>query len=79
VKEIMSHLDAQTARQILQKPHFIRLMGNRAPIHITRIELLDEASGSVAREYDFAAVTVSRLRRQGYRAALAALARSRRA
>jgi len=78
VQDILRHVDPLAARRIRQNPRYIRLMGNRAPIQVSRIELREGASTSFARDYDFSAVTVQQLQERGYQAALAALARSRR-
>jgi hypothetical protein len=73
VRDILRHVDPQAAQRIRQNPHYIRLMGNRAPIHVSRIELQDDASTSFARDYDFSATTVRELQQRGYEAAQAAL------
>ncbi|MFM0511698.1 FAD-dependent oxidoreductase [Paraburkholderia sp. RL17-373-BIF-A] len=77
VQDILWRVDPLEARRIRQNPHYIRLMGNRAPIHFSRIELREGASTSFARDYDFSAATVQQLQERGYQAALAAVARSR--
>jgi NADPH-dependent 2,4-dienoyl-CoA reductase/sulfur reductase-like enzyme/predicted acylesterase/phospholipase RssA len=79
VQDILRHVDASVVRRIRQNPHYIRLMGNRAPIHVSRIELREEASTSFARNYDFSEATVHKLQESGYQAALTALAHSRHA
>lgn len=77
VQDILRHVDPIVVRRIRQNPHYIRLMGNRAPIHVSRIELRDSASTSFARVYDFSAETVQQLQERGYQAALTTLAASR--
>lgn len=74
VDEILKQVDEPTARRIRQRPHFIRLMGNRTPIRIARIAL-DGGPLSLSSDFDFSASTVTRLQTRGYEAALAVLAR----
>lgn len=74
VDEILKQVDEPTARRIRQRPHFIRLMGNRAPIRIARIAL-DGGPLSLSSDFDFSASTVARLQTRGYETALAVLER----
>lgn len=69
-QDILRRVDPLEARRIRQNPRYIRLMGNRAPIHVSRIELREGASTSFVRDYDFFAATVQQLQEHGYQAAL---------
>lgn len=75
VNEITSRLDPQAARRVRQMPHYIRLMGNRAPLRLSRIALEGEATAAFARDFDFSAASLAELRRKGRLAAHAALTR----
>ena len=63
------------AAQVRQSPDYIRLMGERAPVQIVRIEL--GGAGLIrapfARDFDFSVDAIARLREQGRAAALDAL------
>ncbi|WP_090873480.1 DUF3734 domain-containing protein [Paraburkholderia diazotrophica] len=58
VLDLMHEVDPETARRLSQRPNYIRLMGNRAPIHVTRISLQDEPP--FATDFDFFAATQSK-------------------
>jgi predicted acylesterase/phospholipase RssA len=78
VRDILRSVDPAAAQRICQKPQYIRLMGNRAPITISRIALREVDGQSFMRDFDFSDARVSELQHAGYRSALEALARTRR-
>ena len=67
VLDLMHEVDPETARRLQQRPNYIRLMGNRAPIHVSRISLWGELP--FATDFDFSAATIEALQRRGRRAA----------
>ncbi|RZF24543.1 pyridine nucleotide-disulfide oxidoreductase [Paraburkholderia sp. UYCP14C] len=71
VLELLREVDAGTARRFQQRPNYIRLMGNRTPIHLSRISLRDELP--FAADFDFSAGTIEALQRRGREAARHAL------
>ncbi len=71
---IMTHVAEPAASGIRQQPLYIRLMGNRAPIHIERIALQRSGPMSFVSDYDFSASTIAALQEKGYTAGLSALA-----
>ncbi|WP_245964807.1 FAD-dependent oxidoreductase [Trinickia dinghuensis] len=73
VNDIVSKLDSQAARRVRQMPHYIRLMGNRTPLRLSRIALEGAATAAFARDFDFSAANVNALRQQGRLAAQGAL------
>ena len=66
VEDIQGDLPLQTARRLRSNPLYIQLMGEDAPMQITRIvrENSDEDGGS--RDYDFSASTLQQLVESGY-------------
>ncbi|KVN03215.1 MULTISPECIES: FAD-dependent oxidoreductase [unclassified Burkholderia] len=77
VDGILAHVDAPAANEIRQQPLYIRLMGNRAAIDIERITLNRDGRLSFIEDYDFSSDAIAQLQKQGYDAALAALANGR--
>ncbi|MEI6002670.1 FAD-dependent oxidoreductase [Paraburkholderia bengalensis] len=67
VLDLMHELDADTARRFKQRPNYIRLMGNRTPIHVSRISL--QGALPFATDFDFSVATVEALQRRGQQAA----------
>ena len=66
VEDIQGDLPLQTARRLRSNPLYIQLMGEDAPMQITRIvrENSDDDGGS--RDYDFSASTLQQLVESGY-------------
>ncbi|AOJ07919.1 FAD-dependent oxidoreductase [Burkholderia mayonis] len=77
VDGILAHVDEQAANEIRQKPLYIRLMGNRAALDIARITLNRDGQLSFIEDYDFSSDAIAQLQKQGYDAALVALANGR--
>ncbi|AOK50918.1 pyridine nucleotide-disulfide oxidoreductase [Burkholderia sp. MSMB617WGS] len=77
VDGILAHVDAQSANEIRQQPLYIRLMGNRGALDIARITLNRDGRLSFIEDYDFSSDAVAQLQKQGYDAALVALANGR--
>lgn len=74
VLELMQEVDPGTARRLSQRPSYIRLMGNRAPIHVSRISLRDALP--FAADFDFSAATIEALQERGREAARTVLEQS---
>lgn len=79
VDEVMQALDAQTARRLRQRPHYVRLMGNRRPIRIATIALEAGGDGMAGRVFDFSREALAQLREKGHATALAVFEREQRA
>ncbi|MGF6813039.1 hypothetical protein OKW30_008256 [Paraburkholderia sp. Clong3] len=67
----MREVEAETARRFQQRLNYIRLMGNRTPVHVSRISLRDEVP--IVADFDFSAGTIEALQRRGREAARKAL------
>ncbi|WP_310035219.1 FAD-dependent oxidoreductase [Paraburkholderia graminis] len=72
VAELMREVDAETSKRFKQRPNYIRLMGNRPDIRISKISL--HSATSVAVEFDFSRSTIEELQRRGKQAAFDVLA-----
>jgi NTE family protein len=73
IGEILVSVDPMAAGQIKQRPRYIQLMGDMAPMTITRIIRKGEDGEPPPKEYDFSRKSIERLERAGYRAAREAL------
>ncbi|OUL95703.1 FAD-dependent oxidoreductase [Paraburkholderia hospita] len=67
VLDLIHESDAETARRFSQRPNYIRLMGNRAPIRVSRISLKGELP--LAADFDFSAAAIETLLQRGRQAA----------
>ncbi|BDC45681.1 patatin [Paraburkholderia terrae] len=67
VLELLREVDPETARRIQQRPNYIRLMGSRAPIRVSRISLQGQLP--FASDFDFTATSIEALQRRGRQAA----------
>ena len=69
VDEILNTLPGDSAGVIRQRPSYVQLMGDLAPLKITRI-ILDRKEGELpTRDYDFSTKSLERHKRAGYLAA----------
>jgi len=75
VDGILRSVDPMTAGQIKQRPHYIQVMGNTAPMTITRIVHEGDTIDLEGRDYDFSRKSVEMHRLWGYRMARKALER----
>ncbi len=73
IDEILNVMEPMTAGQIKQRPHYIQVMGDLAPMSITRIVREGEESDLPARDYDFSRKSIEKQRQQGYRMTLKVL------
>lgn len=73
VREILHLVEPDAIRSIEQRPRYIRLMGNRAGLTVTRIVRNSDPAMPHMSDYDFSAATIARLQVQGYEAAKQAL------
>jgi len=69
VEEIMGYLEPGVAQQIMQRPLYIRTMGELTPISITRIVHEGEEGEPSSRDYDFSWRTARQHMEEGYRVA----------
>jgi len=73
VDEIMGWLDDESARKVKERPSYIQLVGNAAPMSVTQIVRVSEAGEPASRDYDFSRAAIDRNEDEGYRLARAAL------
>ena len=74
VRDLMAELPPEAAARLRQQPRYIQLMGELAPMTITRIVREGSQSDPPAMDYDFSAVTLAHMKDSGYRMARMALA-----
>jgi predicted acylesterase/phospholipase RssA len=67
VLDLMHEVNAETARRFSQRPNYIRLMGNRAPIRVSRISL--QGKLPFAADFDFSTGAIEALQQRGRQAA----------
>jgi len=67
VDEIVGSLGADAANRLKSRPHYVQLMGDTAPMTVTRIVREGEADEPSSRDYDFSRAAVRQNRAQGYR------------
>lgn len=73
VRELLAELAPEEAHRIRHQPNFIQLMGQQAPLQITRIVRESLPGEPAASGYDFSDKTLAGLIEAGYRMALRAL------
>lgn len=73
VQELLAELAPEQAHRIRHQPSFIQLMGQQAPLQITRIVRESLPGEPAASGYDFSDKTLAGLIEAGYRMALGAL------
>lgn len=73
VDEIVAELPAATAERIRHRPRFIAMMGEDAPMRITRIIRENSEDDPSSKDYDFSRQTIDQLVESGYRMAHKAL------
>lgn len=67
VDEIVADLPASAAERIRHRPHFIAMMGEDAPMTITRIVRENSEDEPSSKDYDFSRQTIDQLIESGYR------------
>lgn len=75
VDEIVADLPAEAAERIRHRPRFIAMMGEDAPMTITRIVRENSEDEPSSRDYDFSRQTIDQLIESGYRMTRKALQR----
>jgi NTE family protein len=73
VRELLAELPAAAAHRLRHQPNFIQLMGQQAPLQITRIVREREPGDPTSSGYDFSDQTLTRLIEAGYRMAIRAI------
>lgn len=73
VRELLVELPPEQAHRIRHQPNFIQLMGQQAPLQITRIVRESLPGDPAASGYDFSDKTLAGLIEAGYRMALRAI------
>jgi predicted acylesterase/phospholipase RssA len=76
VEEILGEVTPDKLMQIKQRPRYIQLMGDIAPIAITRIVREVVEDEPLSKDYDFSAMSIEQHKRSGYNMAQQALNRS---
>lgn len=76
VEEILGEVTPDKLMQIKQRPRYIQLMGDVAPIAITRIVREVVEDEPLSKDYDFSAMSIEQHKRSGYNMAQQALSRS---
>jgi predicted acylesterase/phospholipase RssA len=66
IEELTSMLKPAVAARVMERPSYIQLMGDVAPITITRFVREGAAGESAARDYDFSRLSIERNKREGY-------------
>jgi len=75
VDDLMAELPPDAAERLRHQPRYIQLMGDEAPMTITRIVREDSDDAPSSRDYDFSRETVAQLQEAGYRMTLKAIKR----
>ncbi len=70
VEELLQEIEPARAAVMRQRPRFIQLMGENAPLEIVRIIREAEEGDTLGRDFDFSQRAVRRSRELGYAAAL---------
>jgi hypothetical protein len=73
VEEILGHLEPATAAQIKHRPRYIQLIGDVAPMMITRIIREGAENEASSEDYDFSRRSIEQHKRDGYKMAKEAL------
>jgi NADPH-dependent 2,4-dienoyl-CoA reductase/sulfur reductase-like enzyme/predicted acylesterase/phospholipase RssA len=66
IEELTSMLKPSAAARVKERPLYIQLMGDVAPITITRFVRAGAAGESAARDYDFSRPSIERNKSEGY-------------
>jgi NTE family protein len=75
VDEVAGALDAEAMTRLKNRPRYIQLMGDTAPMLVTRIVREGEAGEPSSRDYDFSRAAVRQNRTEGHRLTKEALAK----
>jgi NTE family protein len=73
VEEVLVDVPPERLTQIKQRPRYIQLMGDVAPILITRVVRETAEDEPFSKDYDFSALSIEQHKQNGYSAILKAL------
>lgn len=73
VDELVAELPAEAAARVRRQPNYIQMMGEDAPMSITRIVRESAVDEPASQDYDFSRQTLEQLAQEGYRTAKRAL------
>jgi NADPH-dependent 2,4-dienoyl-CoA reductase/sulfur reductase-like enzyme/predicted acylesterase/phospholipase RssA len=73
IREMLDYVEPQSVALLQQRPRYIQLMGDLAPLAITRIVRQGEKVEPSSRDYDFSKTAVDKNWQDGYRQAKSAL------
>lgn len=77
IEHVLSHVEHDTAARIRQRPYYIQLMGDGAPMKITRFLRVGTSGESSSRDYDFSDFAIRENQREGYELAIRMLREER--
>ncbi|MGI6244335.1 MAG: FAD-dependent oxidoreductase [Pseudochelatococcus sp.] len=66
IEHVLSHVEDDTAARIRQRPYYIQLMGDGAPMKITRFLRVGKPGESASRDYDFSEMGIRANQEEGY-------------
>jgi NTE family protein len=66
IDEIMISVESMTAGEIRQRPHYIQMMGDLAPLTITRIVREDKSNEWQSNDHDFSRRSITQYMQEGY-------------
>lgn len=73
IEHVLSHVDDETAGRIRQRPYYIQLMGDGAPMKITRFLRVGAPGEPNSRDYDFSELAIRNNQQEGYNLVLETL------
>ncbi len=73
IGDLMSELTPEASARLRQQPRYIQLMGQLAPMTVTRIVREGSEADPPALDYDFSSTTLTQMKEAGYRMARKAL------
>lgn len=66
IEHVLSHVEDDTAARIRQRPYYIQLMGDGAPMKITRFLRTGAPGEAASRDYDFSDMAIRENQKEGY-------------
>jgi NTE family protein len=73
IQEMFDHMQPEAIELVKQRPRYIQLMGDLAPVAITRILRQGDKGEPAARDYDFSKMAIEKNWQDGYTQAKTAL------
>ncbi|MGV6871253.1 FAD-dependent oxidoreductase [Pseudochelatococcus sp. B33] len=77
IEHVLSHVESETAARIRQRPYYIQLMGDGAPMKITRFLRMGTPGEPSSRDYDFSDLGIRQNQKEGYELAIRTLREQR--